>query len=350
MVLFIYIITYLNRKPKSYLIALGIILLILIGIIHYMEAVMTKGELSFSIFYLLPILLVSWYVKLRAGIIMSFVCAVVWEVIDFMTGPAYSHPLIPYWNTAVRLGFFLIVTIMISRLKIVTSKLTLNIEQLNREINERERAQEALNKQKDTFFSLLVHDLKGPLIPILGFTKRLIDGKVKSEEDTLRNLKTIQDSAGELLKTIEKKSNALKEKRTDQAFIPEEVNVRDVLLSVVKSYLPEIENKGINILINNKSKEGWNGLDKFIVTADPFQIETLKNGSEIRFVISDDGPGIPEKYHENIFEEYFQVPGSKKGTGIGLYSVKKTVENHKGKIAVHSSSGDGARFVVTFPC
>jgi K+-sensing histidine kinase KdpD len=127
MVLFIYIITYLNRKPKSYLIALGIILLILIGIIHYMEAVMTKGELSFSIFYLLPILLVSWYVKLRAGIIMSFVCAVVWEVIDFMTGPAYSHPLIPYWNTAVRLGFFLIVTIMISRLKIVTSKLTFSI-------------------------------------------------------------------------------------------------------------------------------------------------------------------------------------------------------------------------------
>jgi signal transduction histidine kinase len=147
--------------------------------------------------------------------------------------------------------------------------------------------------------------------------------------------------------------------------------VRDVLLSVVKSYLPEIENKGINILINNKSKEGWNGLDKVIVTADPFQIETLmqnlllnaikyadttikvelnKNGSEIRFVISDDGPGIPEKYHENIFEEYFQVPGSKKGTGIGLYSVKKAVENHKGKIAVHSSSGDGARFVVTFPC
>jgi signal transduction histidine kinase len=202
MVLFTDIITYLNRKTTSYLIALGIILLILIGIIHYMEAVMTDGALSFSIFYLLPILIVSWYVNLRAGMIMSFVCAVVWEAIDFMTGPAYSHPLIPYWNTAVRLGFFLIIAIILSRLKIVTSKLTLNIEQLNREINERARAQEALNKQRDKFISLLVHDLKGPLIPILGFTKRLIDGKVKSEENTLRNLKTIQDSASELLKTI----------------------------------------------------------------------------------------------------------------------------------------------------
>ncbi|HDL01790.1 MAG TPA: HAMP domain-containing histidine kinase [candidate division Zixibacteria bacterium] len=52
-----------------------------------------------------------------------------------------------------------------------------------------------------------------------------------------------------------------------------------------------------------------------------------KNCSSIRFVISDDGPGIPEKYHENIFEEYFQIPGSKKGTGIGLYSVKKSERN-----------------------
>ena len=93
MTFFTDIITYLNRKPKSYLIVLGIILVILIGIIHYIEAVMTKGELSFSIFYLLPILLVSWYVNLRAGIIMSFLCVVVWEAIDFITGPAYSHPL-----------------------------------------------------------------------------------------------------------------------------------------------------------------------------------------------------------------------------------------------------------------
>jgi DMSO reductase anchor subunit len=113
-----------------------------------MESAITKGQLSFSIFYLLPIFFVSWHVNLRAGIIFSLICAIVWETIDFMTGSAYSHPLIPYWNTAVRLGFFLIVTIMISRLKIVTSKLTLNIEQLNREINERARAQEALNKQK----------------------------------------------------------------------------------------------------------------------------------------------------------------------------------------------------------
>ncbi len=71
-----------------------------------------------------------------------------------------------------------------------------------------------------------------------------------------------------------------------------------------------------------------------------------KADSGILFVISDDGHGIPEKYHEEIFEEYFQVPGSKKGTGIGLYSVKKVVENHKGKIIVNSSLNAGASFEI----
>ena len=371
MVLFTDIITYLNRKPKSYLIALGIILLILIGIIHYMEAVMTKGELSFSIFYLLPIFFVSWYVNLRAGIIFSLICAIVWETIDFMTGPAYSHPLIPYWNTTVRLGFFLVVSSMLSRIKIITSKLSMNVEQLRQEMAKRRRAQQAFNEQKDKFLSVLIHDLKGPLMPVMGFTKRLIDGKVKSEKDIMINLKTILSSSQELLKTIEITSKDLKEKLALESFNPGEADLRDMLLSVVMRFMPELENKGIEIIINNKSREGWNDLEKVVFKADPYQLKTLvenlignaikyaertikvelnKNDSCLRFAISDDGPGIPEKYHDKIFEEYFQVPGSKKGTGIGLYSVKKTVENHDGKIVVHSSLGKGSRFVIVFPC
>ncbi len=371
MLLFTDIITYLNRKPKSYLIALGIILLILIGIIHYMEAAMTKGELSFSIFYLLPILLVSWYVNLRAGIIMSFVCVVVWEAIDFMTGPAYSHPLIPYWNTAVRLGFFLIVSIMLSRIKIITAKMSMNVEQLRQEIAERRRAEQTLNNQRDKFLSVLIHDLKGPLIPVLGFTRRLLEGKSQSKEELANNLKTIYQSSTNLMNIIKDTSKDLRGKSVLQAINPSEADLREMMISVAMSSMPELEKRGIDMLINNKCSREWNSLERVVLHSDPAQIKTLfenlvgnaikyadntinirlnKNCSSVRFIISDDGPGIPEKYHENIFEEYFQVPGSKKGTGIGLYSVKKVVDNHKGKIDVHSSSGRGASFQITFPC
>ena len=371
MTFFADIIARLNRQRKSFLITLGIISVVLIGVMHYIESAITKGQLSFSIFYLLPIFLVSWHVNLRAGIIFSFICAIVWEAIDFMTGPAYSHPLIPYWNTAVRLGFFLIVSIMLSRIKIITAKISMNVEQLRQEIAERRQVQQAFNEQRDKFLSVLIHDLKGPLIPVMCFTKRLIDGKARSEEDIMINLKTIQASSQELLKTIEVTSKDLKEKLALESFNPGEVDLRDMLLSVVMRFMPEMENKGIEIIINNKSREGWNDLEKVVFKADSYQLKTLvenlignaikyaektmkvelnKNDSYVRFVISDDGPGIPEKYHEKIFEEYYQVPGSKKGTGIGLYSVNKTVVNHKGKIIIHSSSSKRASFVIVFPC
>ncbi len=55
------------------------------------------------------------------------------------------------------------------------------------------------------------------------------------------------------------------------------------------------------------------------------------------------------EYHEKIFEEYFQIPESKKGTGLGLYSVKKVVENHKGNVVLHSELNKGASFEITLP-
>ncbi len=148
------IITYLNKQTKPFLMALGIILVILIGIVNYIEAVITEGELSFSIFYLLHIFLVAWFVNINAGIIVSFISAIVWEVTDFIAGHPYPNPVIPYWNMAVGLGFFLIVAIMLSRLRIISSKLSKNVEQLEREITERTKAQEALNKQRERFISL----------------------------------------------------------------------------------------------------------------------------------------------------------------------------------------------------
>lgn len=237
--------------------------------------------------------------------------------------------------------------------------------------NKVEELQNKLDKQREKFVSILSHDLKGSLIPVIAFNKRLIDGKAKSEEDKLRILKIIQKCSRKLSQAIESMSHSMKKKSALQSFNPQKVEFNDIILKVIKNDMPDIENKEIEVFINNKSRVDWNKLEKVTFNADPSQLKILvenlignaityskktikielnKNSSDIRFVISDDGLGIPKKYQVKIFEEYFQVPGSKIGMGVGLYNVKKVVENHQGKIFVHSSLSKGSSFEITFPC
>jgi diguanylate cyclase (GGDEF)-like protein len=100
------ILNFLERQPPDVTICTSVILLVIIGYFDYITGV----EFSFSIFYLLPIMLVTWLIGKKAGIIMAVCCSVTWLSADYFATVAYSHPLVPYWNTIVMLGIFLIFT------------------------------------------------------------------------------------------------------------------------------------------------------------------------------------------------------------------------------------------------
>ncbi|MGA7104521.1 MAG: GGDEF domain-containing protein [Candidatus Deferrimicrobiaceae bacterium] len=77
----------------------------------------TGEEISFSIFYLLPVAVTTWFVGRSTGLFFAVIGAISWLAADLFGGHRYSHPAIPYWNMMVRFGFFLIVLIIMSRLK-----------------------------------------------------------------------------------------------------------------------------------------------------------------------------------------------------------------------------------------
>jgi diguanylate cyclase (GGDEF)-like protein len=68
----------------------------------------TGYELSFSIFYLLPIAFATWYAGLYHGALLSIVSAFVWLIADITAGNLYSQPFIPVWNAGVRFLFFIV--------------------------------------------------------------------------------------------------------------------------------------------------------------------------------------------------------------------------------------------------
>lgn len=68
-----------------------------------------------------------------------------------------------------------------------------------------------------------------------------------------------------------------------------------------------------------------------------------------RFSVEDNGPGIPKDIRDRIFESYFTTKPVGVGTGIGLSISKSIVERHNGKVWYEESDSGGARFVVELP-
>lgn len=91
----------------------SIVLVGVLGIVDYL----TGNEFSFSLFYLIPISLTTWYANPALGLSISLLSAVTWLVADISVGENFSHPIIYFWNTLIRFGFFIVVTYLISELK-----------------------------------------------------------------------------------------------------------------------------------------------------------------------------------------------------------------------------------------
>ncbi len=72
---------------------------------------------------------------------------------------------------------------------------------------------------------------------------------------------------------------------------------------------------------------------------------------EVIFEIQDQGIGIPPEDQKRLFESFHRAKnvGNIQGTGLGLSIVKKSVDLHGGKLAVHSEVGVGTTFKVTLP-
>ena len=107
----------MGRRSPAEAIGIGLVLTGLVGTIDYL----TGYELSFSIFYLGPIVLVTWYAP-RAGFFFCGVSAVTWLLADYADGHNYSSRLIPLWNATVRLGFFLVTSLLLAELKRVLGR------------------------------------------------------------------------------------------------------------------------------------------------------------------------------------------------------------------------------------
>lgn len=98
-------------RPVLWVISLvGIALL---GALDYLTGI----EASFALFYLFPVAFASWWLGGRAGVATSVFSAIAWFVANDLAGQQYSTGFMPVWNSSIRLAFFVIVTLLLARVR-----------------------------------------------------------------------------------------------------------------------------------------------------------------------------------------------------------------------------------------
>jgi signal transduction histidine kinase len=118
---------------------LTLVMLAVVGAADYL----TGHEILFSTFYLVPVAMAAWLVGAGFAAIVSILSVGAWLIGDFAAGAVYSHAFVPAWNAAIILIFYLVVVLLISRLRLMQRELEERVRSrtvaLTEEIAERER-------------------------------------------------------------------------------------------------------------------------------------------------------------------------------------------------------------------
>jgi signal transduction histidine kinase len=333
---------YLVRWSRTSWMVMGLVLTTLLGGIDYL----TGPELSFSIFYLIPISLLAWQVGRRAGIAISIVSAASWLAADLLSGRPYAHPTVPYWNTVVRLGFFLITTYALSTAK-------------------------AARERQEELMQFIVHDLRAPLANVMTGLQTLQDIAGEAMDDAQRNL--VQSgliSCSRMLTLINSLLDLAKLESGQMVVQLEETGVEDVVgasLDQVSVWakrnrvtLASSLDSGVSavfadpvmtmrVLVNLLS----NAI-KFSPPESTVMVRVSENGgSAVTFSVIDQGQGIPREWANRVFDKFVQVEarraGKTIGSGLGLTFCRMAVERQGGRIWLESQIDQGTTVTFTLP-
>jgi signal transduction histidine kinase len=108
--------------------------------------IVSGDELSFSIFYFFPIAYATWFIRSEAGLLMAILGVAVWTAIELRHG-AITHPLIPYWNGAMRLAFFFIAVAAVAQARRTESNLLREVLRRMRELRIEAERRRKLERQ-----------------------------------------------------------------------------------------------------------------------------------------------------------------------------------------------------------
>ena len=225
--------------------------------------------------------------------------------------------------------------------------------------------------QKDTFVSMIAHELRTPLSPIMMHCEILKNPDIigKLNPDQLEAINAIYRNSNRLEKIVRNLLDVEKLDMNKMKFEQDEFRVERLMIDIFKDFLSEANSKRINLINSTKGSMTiksdklkisqiiinliQNAVDFVPQGTGRIEISAQRKGDDIVFCVQDNGLGIPEEKQKNLFKKFYQVDTSirrrHEGSGLGLAVCKGIVDGIGGRIWVKSKENKGSSFFFSVP-
>ena len=254
------------------------------------------------------------------------------------------------------------------------SELSSELEQTNlgvvalyAELDEKSEQLRAASESKDRFWANVSHELRTPLNSIIGLTRLLAepsaDGVLDSER--LHQVGLIRSTGGTLLALVNDLLDVAKAESGRLYIEPAHIDLRALFGRMRGLVRPMAEGRPVDVIVSD------DGVPDTVLTDETALTSILRNllsngirytdsgevrlsarvaGTRLEISVADTGMGIPAGLQEDVFEEFYQVPGLRRGgTGLGLPYARRLARILGGDLTLTSEPGIGTTVVLNLP-
>jgi signal transduction histidine kinase len=244
------------------------------------------------------------------------------------------------------------------------------IRQNEEKLRENARELQLLNENKDKFFSILSHDLKGPFNALLGFSALMSKDLNQFTLSDIQNMmKRINNSAENLFKLLENLLEWSSIQRGMVGFQPVICKIPEIVEQIIAVLSLQAEKKDIRFfdriqpgtevvadyhMLNTIIRNLISNAIKFSQRHGFIYIMVEKNDDQVfELSVRDEGIGISQELQKSLFVidagKNRQGTDNEPSTGLGLLLCKEYVDKHQGEIWVVSDQEKGSSFHFTIP-
>ena len=254
-------------------------------------------------------------------------------------------------------------------------ELSEELEQTNRgvvalyaELDETSQRLRAASESKDRFWANISHELRTPLNSIIGLARLLAEPTAEGgglDPERLYQVELIKNSGSVLLALVNDLLDVAKAESGQLHIDPAIVNLRAVFGRLRGLARPMAEGKPVDVIVSDDGAPDRVLTDEVALTGilrnllsngikytdrGEVRLSARVAGDMVQISVSDTGIGIAAGLQRQVFEEFYQVPGVRRGgTGLGLPYARRLAQILGGDLELTSEAGAGTTVVLSLP-